>query len=588
MFEIIVVLLILAGAVVLFSTEKLPVDMVALLILAALLVTGLVTPEEGVSGFSSSATLTVGAMFVLSAGLEKTGAVTAIGRLLVRTGKTPTILLFVVMMVTGIVSAFINNTAAVAVFLPLVLTAGAARKVSSSRLLIPLSYASQMGGVCTLIGTSTNLLVNSIAQRAGVGEFSMFEFSKLGIIMFVAGTLFMLLIGKHLLPERRGGDLTEEYQLGEYITELRVMPDSPLIGKTLIEAQLSEQQEINVLELLRGSRKIWSPLREPLAAEDILLVRGPVQSLMELRSRVGFEIEPEFKLRDASLQDEDVNLVEALVAPNSRWVGQTLASLDFRRRFNAIVLGIHRSDTFVREKLAAIRLRFGDAFLLLIHRDDLTALRKDENVLVLNEVETPAPYQRKAPLALAIMAAVVVLAALKVLPILVAAIAGCAIMILLRCIRIEDAYGALDMKVLLLLAGVLPLGIAMENTGAAQLIADQALRIAGGLGPVGVLAVIYFVTAALTECMSNTAAAVLLAPIAISTAQKLGVDPTPFLVAVTFAASTSFATPVGYQTNTMVYGAGGYRFTDFTRVGVPLNLLFWGLAVWFIPIFWPF
>lgn len=586
--EITLVLVILGVAVALFATEKLSVDLVALLVLAALLALGLVTPTEGVSGFSNPATLTVAAMFVLSAGLQKTGAVAVLGRALTRVGRGELLMLVAVMVPIGFISAFINNTAAVAIFLPFVINAAGGRKVPASRLLIPLSFASQFGGVCTLIGTSTNLLVNSISQQAGYSGFGMFEFSRLGLIMFGAGVVFFLVVGRRLLPVRHEGQLTENFGLGEYMAELRVLAGSPLIGKRILETRLGSDHDVTVLEIIRNERKIWAPRSEPIQDGDVLLVRSQLKNLMSVKAAVKAELEPQFQLKDEALQSEEARLVEAMVAPRSRLIGKTLSELSFRWRFNALTLAIQRRGHLLREQLANIRLRLGDVMLLLGRKEDLVRLRRNENFVVLNEVEEPSLRRRKAPLALLIIVAVVALAALKLMPIMVSAILGCAVMLLTRCLTLEDAYDAVEWRVILLLAGVLPLGIALQNSGAAQLIAQYTLGTVGQFGPITVLAVLYLLTAVMTECMSNNAAAVLLAPIAISTAVKLGVDPKPFLVAVTFAASTSFATPVGYQTNTMVYGAGGYRFTDFTKVGVPLNLIFWGLAVYFIPRFWPF
>lgn len=572
----------------LFVTAKFTVDVVALLVLAALLVTGLVAPAEAIAGFGNPATVAVAAMFVLSAGLNKTGALAVLGQALVRHGRTETLLLLLVMVGAAAVSPFINNTAAVAVFLPLVMTAAAARNVSSSRLLIPLSFASQFGGVCTLIGSSTNLLVNSIAQRAGLGGFGMFEFTKLGLLMVAAGLLYFLLVGRWLLPQRRSAQLTETYDLGEYIAEMRVLGTSPLVGQTVKEARLGELHDINVLEILRDKGKLWSPVDEPLREGDVLLVRGAVQELFKLKNSLGLELEPKVKLQDAQLQDADLVLVEAMLPPQARAVGRTLKDLDFHWRFKAIVLALHRRGQTLRRKLAGVRLRAGDALLLLGPKEAIARLRDDDNFVVLGPRSDVVLDRRRAPLALGIVGLVVALAALGVLPIVATALLGCVAMVLTRCLRAEDAYQAIDWKVIVLLAGMLPLGRALEQTGAAQLLVDQALRHFGQAGPVAMLAAMFLLTAVLTEFMSNNAAAVLLAPVAISTAAGLGVDPRPFLVAVTFAASTSFATPVGYQTNTMVYNAGGYRFSDFLKVGVPLNLIFCALATCFIPKFWPF
>lgn len=505
-----------------------------------------------------------------------------------RFGKNPPTLLLLVMLTVGAVSAFINNTAAVAVFLPLVLTLGRRREISPSRLLIPLSYASQFGGVCTLIGTSTNLLVSSISEQGGRGAFSMFEFAPLGLIMFVAGTLYLLFCGRWVLPDRRSAQLTETYQLGDYIIELRVPEDSPLIGKTVATSVLGESQAATVLEILREKDKLWRPLHEPLRAGDVLLVSGKLDELMELRATAKLIIDPQFKLEDETLRTKDVTLVETLIAPRSHLIGHTLADLSFSRRYNALALAIQRRGQTLRDKLSEVRLQFGDALLLQAPKVEVERLRGDESFIVLSEVDEPSLRGRKAPLVMAIIALAVGLAAFGVLPILVTALLGSVALVGTGCINLEEAYEAIDWKVIFLLAGVLPLGIAMEKSGAAHFISSHALGVVGPFGPLAVLAALYLLTALLTETMSNNAAAVLLAPIAISTANHLGVDAKPFLIAVCFAASTSFATPVGYQTNTMVYNAGGYRFTDFMRAGIPLNLIFWGIAVYFIPKFWPF
>lgn len=599
--EILLVLLITAGAVWLFVTEKFRSDLVALMVLGALMLVGLlqrlvpwlrrenwITPEEGISGFSNPATITVAAMFVLSAGLQKTGAVAVAARTLKRLASHPVALLLVMMFAVGGVSAFINNTAAVAVFMPLVLAASAGSKVSASKLLIPLSFASQFGGVCTLIGTSTNLLVSSISERAGRGAFSLFEFAPMGVVMLGAGTLYLLLFSRWLLPDRRGAQLTEAYQLGNYITELRVLPGSRLVGRTVVASEFGRKQDVTVLEILRAGRTLFAPLHEPVEAGDVLLVRGAARELMDAKAAWKLELEPEFKLKDEALEASDLQLAEVLVAPRSNLIDRTLAGVDFRRRYNAIVLAIQARRQTVRTKLNQVRLRFGDALLLLGPKEELARLRADPNFLLLEQVAEPALRRGKIPLALGIIGAVVALAAFNVMPILVSSICGCIALVVTRCLTLEEAYAAIDWKVIFLLAGVLPLGLAMEKSGTAQLLAQSTLELAGGLGPMVVLAALYLLTAVLTEFMSNNATAVLMAPIAISTAAALGVDAKPLLMAVCFAASTSFATPVGYQTNTMVLHAGGYRYADFARIGIPLNLIFWALAVYFIPKFWPF
>ncbi|MFH1279208.1 MAG: SLC13 family permease [Candidatus Eisenbacteria bacterium] len=585
--EAILVMSILAGAVALFVTEKYPIDFVALLVLGVLLALRLVTPEEGISGFSNPATVTVAAMFILSAGLQKTGATAAIGQLMVRFGRNYFAALVVIMGSITVISAFINNTAAVAVFIPLVMIVANRRKIAASRLLIPLSYASQFGGVCTLIGTSTNLLVSAISEQAGYGAFSMFEFSRMGLILFVGGVLFFLLLGRWLLPERQAQELAVAYQLGEYITELRIGEKSPLIGKSVMESRLGETHDVTILRLLHVKKAVWAPLRQALMGGDVLLVRGKIGELMRLRESAKLELNVDFKLRDETLQTEDMRLVQALVAPGSTLIGHDLKELDFRNRYKALVLAIQRRGEPIRDKLNSVELGLGDALLIQAHEEQIKALRRDGDFIVLDEVPGVG-LRHKAPLVFGILAAVVGLAALDILPILVTALLGCLAMVLTRCLRLEEAYRAINWQVIFLLAGILPLGIAMQTSGAAGLIAEKAVGVVGSMGPVAVLAVVYLMTSVMTDTMSNNAAAVLLAPIAISTAEQIGVDPRPLLMAITFAASTGFSTPVGYQTNTMIYNPGGYKYTDFLRTGVPLSILFWILSVTFIPRFWSF
>lgn len=595
---IVLVFLILAAAVFLFVTDKFPIDMVAVMVLGLLVVTGLVTVEQGVSGFSNPATITVGAMFVLSAGLTRTGAVQLMARWLTRFGRHPFVLLLIIIPATALMSAFVNNTPVVAVLLPMVLAVCARRKFAPSKFLIPLSFAAQFGGVCTLIGSSTNILVSALSEKADLGPFSMFEVSQLGLIMVGVGVFYFLTVGYWLLPERRADELTTTYQLGEYITELRVVQGSPLIGLTVVQTQLAARHDVTVLEIIRENTKLFSPTETAIRESDILLVRGHVENLMELKDSMRLQIEPEFKLRDASLQAGDLALVETLVAPKARLIGKTLADLHFRRVYNVIVLAVQRRGHTIRDQLKRVRLRFGDALLLMGPRTDIAKLRQDDDFVVLEPVDDPSLRRHKGFLALLIVAAVVACASVPIfngrpMPILATAVLGCVAMVATRVISVEEAYAAIDWKVIFLLAGLMPLGIAMENTGAAKMMAQWGINLAGWLvpdtyRPLAVLAMLYLMTAILTETMSNNACAVLLTPVAISTALAMDVNPRPFLVAVMFAASTAFATPVGYQTNTMIYNPGGYRFTDFMKVGIPLNLAFWITAIIFIPKFWPF
>jgi len=585
--EIIIVLSIAFGAVVLFATEKLRIDAIALLVLTTLALTGLIDTGQALSGFSNAATITVAAMFVLAAGLQNSGALSGIGNLL-GSARSPTQFLIILFIVLAAIAPFVNNTAVVAVFMPIVMAATASIGMSASKALIPLSYVSQMAGVCTLVGTSTNLLVNGMARDLGHPGFSMFEFTSLGVICLAAGCFYLLTIGRWLLPEARSTELVEHYELGKYITELRVMPESSLIGTSVGEARLSEEFGVFVLELLRGNKKVWSPRSQTLQEGDILLARGDWSQLDELRKDAGLEVNAEFKLKQRSFEEVEQVLAEVMIAPRSRIIGSTLGMLDPGWHHDTTSLGIHRRGQVLRDELRNVRLQVGDILLILIPESGMAALRKDTNVIVLSERQPEKPGGWRAPFALVTMALVIGISAIGWAPIAVTSLAGAVAMTLAGCLDAEDVYDAIDWRIIILMAGLLPLGVAMSQTGAAQFLVENTIGLVSSLGPLTVLAVLYLMALLLTEFMSNAAAAVLLTPIGMSTAGMMEVDATPFLIAVTFAASTSFATPVGYQTNTMVYGAGGYRFSDFVKVGLPLNLIFWVLGVVFIPVFWPF
>lgn len=590
-FDIAFVLALVVLAVILFATEKLPVDLVALLVMGALLLSGVITPEQGIAGFSNTATITVGAMFVLSAGLFKTGAVNYLGRALGRLFRLHLWMgLVVTMIIAGVLSGFINNTPVVAIFLPILLGVARDLDVSPSRLLMPLSFASMFGGVCTLIGTSTNILVSAIAEQHGEPAFGMFEFTPLGAIFFAAGLVYMIFIGVRLIPERRGkGDLTQTFGMGDYLIDVVLLPEAKSVGKSVAEAPLAKELDIDILEVRREGRLIPFPTSETmLAAHDVLRVRCEVEKIKQLQERQGIALKPEIEWRDEELESAETMLVEAVIAPNSVLDGKTLRDIRFRSYFGGTVLALrHRGET-VHENLETTTLRAGDVLLVKIRRDHLIHLEEHEAFLVVSEVGLPTFRKRKVLPAVAIVAGVVLTAALNILPILVSAIAGSILMLLTRCLDLEDAYKAIEWKVIFLLAGVLSLGVALEKTGAAQLLSSAMVDAIGAWGPIAVVAAFYLLTSLLTEAMSNNATAALLAPIAIATADALGVDSRPFLMAVTFAASSSFMTPVGYQTNTLIYGPGQYKFTDFLRVGTLLNLLFWVLATLLIPVFWPF
>lgn len=590
-YEIILVFAVAVCAVVLFATEKLSVDLVALLIMATLLVSGIISPEEGISGFSNKATVTVAAMFILSAGLFKTGAVTYLGKITSDLFKKNYWLgMITVMFAVGFFSAFINNTPVVAIFIPILLGVAKEIKASASKLLMPMSFASMFGGVCTLIGTSTNILVSSIAERQGQPAFSMFEIAPLGLIMFAVGMIYMLLIGVRLIPDRRAeGDLIESFNLQEYIAEVVLLEDSLSVGRAIKDAPLVKEIDLNIIEVHRGETIYSLPSPDfVLHKDDVLRVRCDLEKFQKIQESEGVLFKPQYKWSDEDIETTETKLVEAVIAPNTNFVGKTLKRLKFREDFGATVLALRHRGKLMIEKIADTKLDAGDALLIEVKNERFSGLRQNPSFVIISEIEQPTYRRSKLYLALFIVAGVILSATLGIAPIVVSAVVGAILMILSGCLNMEESYQAIEWRIIFLLAGVLSLEAAMSNSGAGMLISSKIISIVGVWGPIALLSAFYLMTFILTEMMSNNATAALLTPIAIATATTIGVSPRPFLVAVMFAASASFMTPVGYQTNTLIYGPGQYRFSDFLRVGTPLNILFWIAATIFIPYFWSF
>lgn len=587
----VLVLIVVLSAVILFITEKVPLDLVALTIIATLMLSRIITLEEGLSGFSNPATVTVGAMLVLSAGLFKSGAVNILGTGLHKLSRYGSRIMTLTMMTCiGAISAFINNTAAVAMLLPVVMDTARNMRMAPSKLLMPLSFASMFGGVCTLIGSSTNILVSSIAERYGQPGLGMFEMTQLGLVFFFAGTAYMLVVGSRLIPDRRReDDLTQRFAMGEYLTEIVLLPEAKSVGRTIADAPLGKDIDLEILEVRRHAGRLQFPgPHTMLQADDILLVRCNAAQITRLQEREGITLKSEMQWRDKDLESDETRLMEAVVAPYSVLDGRSVRGIRFKDNFGATVLAIRHHGELVHENLNARILRGGDMLLLKVRTDSFKRLRDSPAFVMLSDVGLSTFRTQKLLTALAIIAAVVGAAALNVVPIVISAISGCALLILTGCLTMEEAYQAVEWKIIFLLAGVLTLGVALEKTGTALLLSNWLIATVGLWGPIALVSVFYLITSLLTEAMSNNATAALLTPIAIAAAQSLEVDPRPFLMAITFAASASFMTPVGYQTNTLIYGPGQYTFKDFLRVGAPLNILFWILATIFIPVFWPF
>lgn len=591
--EILAVLLLVLSAIILFATQAMRLDVVAILILVALALSSLLAPEEVLSGFSNPATATVAAMFVLSAGLRHTGLVDLFVEGVDSVfGRSVTLVTLGLMLAVVFVSAFINNTAAVAVLIPIVLGLCRRHGWSPSRFLMPLSFMAQIGGMCTLVGSSTNILVSEIARRHGMPPFGMFEFTGLGLWLVGIGFLYLAAVPPFL--RRRVGDsppqpLATRYELSKYLTEIEVLPGSSLVGQRLADTQIGDRLGLEVLEVIRGGTPVWIPAPEQiLEAGDILLARASLSNILDAQETMGLRFKRNIEVSESRLQGSGVMLVEALIPPASPLVGKTLQEAQFRRRYRCQAIAIRHHDRLEAGKVGKVPLAVGDVLLLQGFRRDIESLAGSLEVLIMEEVAAAKVPILKKVLAVAAIAGAVAFAALGVAPILVTAMAAAAFLVIARVLTIEQAYQAIDWKVIFLLAGVIPLGMALESTGAAATLSLAMVDVLGPFGPWALLSAFFLATALLTNVMSNNATAVLLAPLAIAAASGAGVSARPFLVAVAVAASTAFMTPIGYQTNAMVQEPGGYRFTDFFTIGAPLNILIWIAASLLIPRFFPF
>jgi len=593
--DALLLLALLAAALACFVFELLPVEVVGLCLLSALVVTGLVTLDEAVSGLSNHGVVAIAGLFVLSHALVKTGLLEIVGfGLSRRFARRPWAGVTVLLLLVAVMSGFLNNTAVVAIFLPLTIDLARRFSLSPSKLLIPLSYASIFGGTLTLIGTSTNLVVSSVAQAAGLPPLGMFEMTRFGLILLGCGLVYTLLFAPRLLaPRAPTGSLTRKYELTSYLTEIRVPAGSKLEGNTVRDLDLSRRYDVTVLGVLRGEERFTESLRTlVLVPGDVLIVRGGMQDLMRVRSELGGALLTDVKLTDQELAGGEQIVVEALIRPNSSLIGRTLKELDFRRHYRAFVLAVRRHGETLRQKLAHTPLRFSDTLLMVASRAQIEELRESEDLVVISEVDLRVHRKRFWWLPIAVIPAIMLLAATGVFELLTGVLLGLALLLALRVITPRESFRAVDWSVVLFIAAFIPVGQAMYRTGLAEQLAQWTLA-PGKLLPPAIaafvaLSVLYLVTNMVTETVTNNAAAIILTPVAITVAQDLGVEPRAFIFAVCFGASASLLTPIGYQTNLMVYGPGSYRFVDFVRFGAPLSLLFWILATFVLPRFWPF
>jgi di/tricarboxylate transporter len=584
--QILLTLVVIIGALVMFVAEWLPIDTTAIAVMVVLMVLGLVTPDEGIAGFGNSATITVMAMFILSYGITRTGIIQIMRDFLVKWGgSNPSQQILVMGAIVGPITAFINNTAVVAIFLPIVEEWCKQRKISVSKLMIPLSYVTVLGGMITVIGTSTNILASGLAKKLTGQEFHLFQFTALGLTTFAIGLIYLAIIAPRLLPERKpvsDSNMTDEYQLKDYVSEIIIPPRSSLIGQTLRQSGIQRKFDIDVLEIIHNDIHFPQPLADKvLALGDILIVRGGRNDLLKIKDERGVEIFADVKFSEKELEESlatnlekgEEKIAEILILSNARLIGSTLKDTRFRQRYNATVLAIRRGEELIRQRLGQVKLRFGDLLLVQGPKESFLGLQTTRELLVLEEKDRENLRLDKAWIALAITVGVVVIAALDWIPILVTSLVGVLLMIITGCLKPGEIYGAVRWDIIFLLAGLIPLGTAMENSGTTKWLANYLVTVGGHLSGYWILLLFYIATAILTEILSNNATVVLMLPIAVEVAKSLSLNPLALMFVVTFAASNSYMTPIGYQTNTMVYGPGGYKFYDFTKVGAPLTIM---------------
>ena len=595
--EIIFLGVIILIALVLFISELFPIDVTALLVLGLLLILGLVSPAESLAGFSNPAVMTIACLFVMSYALQKSHileyVIISVNKLI---DKSRVIGMIAYLFCIGIASAVVNNTAIVAIFMPVTIRLADKYKISPSKVLIPLSYAAILGGTLTLVGTSTNLIVNSILVDTSGGTVSlgMLEFAKFGIIKFVIGLVYIFTIGYKLLPTRVAKSSSiEDYSLDGYLTEFRVNENSPLCGKTLLDRKINENYDVIVLDVLRGGEIITSNLRGlSLQKDDILFVKGSFDNFQRLKEIENLALLTDEKLTQEELEQENHILAECLVTDNSELIGQTLQDANFRRTFGSFVLAIRREGEVIRRKLAHFILKPFDTLLVYGPKDRISQLASKEGFIVLGKADANLDSHPLWWLSIVTILCAVGLAIFKVVPIVVGVILGVIILLLARVITPNEAYSSIHWQVIIVIAAFLPMGVAIQRTGLDVMIGNGIGSIVNlfpeHLIPYFLLAIIYLITMILTEIASNAATAIIMTPITLTLAASFGFDPKPFIFAVCYAASASFITPVGYQTNLMVYGPGGYRYSDYIKVGLPLGIILWIVSVMVIPMIWPF
>jgi di/tricarboxylate transporter len=576
----------------LLITEKISVDLTAIGIMVLLVVTNILTPKEAIGGFSNPAVITVGAMFVVSKGMMRTGGVEFIGRkIIMMAGGNYKFALIIILLSVAIASAFINNTPVVILFIPVVMTMCCEFGLSPSKFLIPVSYASILAGTCTLIGTSTNIIISDLSAGFGYDGLTMFEITPLGVPLAITGIIFLYFAAPGVLPALANPICQlQDSAHRQYLAELKISEKSNLIGKSPGEIFAEKYPSINVIEIIKKSH-IYHPNRVKMiiSAEDILLVKGSLNDLVAILHNEQVDLPTTEKDLVLGAQKDAPIVVELIISPHSTLRGQQLYRTSLATDQGINIIAVKRTNLHMTEKqIHDVRLQTGDILLIWCHESKLESIRSSTEYIVIEDVYEELVHKRKALWSIINFIGMVVTASLGLADIMTCALTAAFLMIITGCLQMRDAYRALQGDVLLLIAGTIALGTAMQKTGASQLYAETFLSFFTGSSPIIILGAIILLTSICTQLLSNNATAVLLLPIAISTAIGIGVDPKPFIIGVCFGASACFATPMGYQTNLMVYGPGGYRFTDYMKLGIPLNIFVVVASTLCIPLIWPF
>ena len=595
--ELIILGIIIFGALALFVSELFPIDVTALLVLGLLLIFGLVTPAEGLSGFSNPAVITIACLFILSYSLQKSHILEyLIVKINTLIDKSRILGVISYLFFIGLASAVVNNTAIVAIFMPITIRLSEKYNISPSKVLIPLSYAAILGGTLTLVGTSTNLIVNSILIDSTNGNVSlgMIEFAKFGIIKFLVGLIYIFTIGYKLLPNRvNKSSSIDNYSLDGYLTEFKITDKSPIVGKTLFDRKINQNYDVIVLDVIRDGKIINQNLRGLLLqVDDILFVKGSFENFQKMKEVESLNLLADEKLTQEELEQDDNIIAECLVTDNSSIIGKTLQDSNFRRRFGSFVLAIKRDGEIIRRKISHFILKPFDTLLVYGPKDKIIDLGEKEGFIVLGKVDATLDNNPLRWLSLITILLSVILAVVGLLKIEVGVLLSVIILFLTKVITPSEAYKSIHWQVIIVIAAFLPMGAAISTTGMDAIIGNFIESFIGlfpsEILPFVLLAVIYFLTMVLTEVASNAATAIIMTPITLALSSAFSYDPKPFIFAVCFAASASFITPVGYQTNLMVFGPGGYKYSDYIKVGLPLGIILWIVSVIMIPMIWPF